>query len=34
MTEERTIPPSDLKRMKVLIVDPNAYMRGVVADSL
>lgn len=34
MTEERTIPPGDLKRMKVLIVDPNAYMRGVVADSL
>lgn len=34
MTEERSIPPADLKRMKVLIVDPNAYMRGVVADSL
>lgn len=34
MTEERTISPHDLKRMKVLIVDPNAYMRGVVADSL
>jgi CheY-like chemotaxis protein len=34
MTEERAIPPAELKRMKVLIVDPNAYMRGVVADSL
>ena len=34
MTEERTIPPEQLKRMKVLIVDPNAFMRGVVADSL
>ena len=34
MTEERTISPELLKRMKVLIVDPNAFMRGVVADSL
>ena len=34
MTEERTISPEQLKRMKVLIVDPNAFMRGVVADSL
>jgi CheY-like chemotaxis protein len=34
MTEERTVPPEQLKRMKVLIVDPNAFMRGVVADSL
>ncbi len=34
MTDERTLPPEHLKRMKVLIVDPNAYMRGVVADSL
>lgn len=34
MSEERTISPADFKRMKVLIVDPNAYMRGVVADSL
>lgn len=34
MTDERTISPEQLKRMKVLIVDPNAYMRGVVADSL
>ncbi len=34
MTEERTLQPADLKRMKILIVDPNAYMRGVVADSL
>lgn len=34
MSEERTISPEQLKRMKVLIVDPNAFMRGVVADSL
>lgn len=34
MSEERTLSPEQLKRMKVLIVDPNAYMRGVVADSL
>jgi CheY-like chemotaxis protein len=34
MTDERTISPEHLKRMKVLVVDPNAYMRGVVADSL
>lgn len=34
MTEERTITPDQLKRMKVLVVDPNAFMRGVVADSL
>ena len=34
MTEERTVSPELLKRMKVLIVDPNAFMRGVVADSL
>jgi CheY-like chemotaxis protein len=34
MSDERTIPPDQLKRMKVLIVDPNAFMRGVVADSL
>jgi CheY-like chemotaxis protein len=34
MTEERTLTPADMKRMKILIVDPNAYMRGVVADSL
>ncbi len=34
MTEERTVSPEQLKRMKVLIVDPNAFMRGVVADSL
>ncbi len=30
----RTLAPSDFKRLKVLIVDPNAFMRGVVADSL
>lgn len=34
MTEERSLTPETLKRMKILIVDPNAYMRGVVADSL
>ncbi|MBK8838994.1 MAG: response regulator [Hyphomonadaceae bacterium] len=34
MTEERTLNPADLKKMKVLVVDPNAFMRGVVADSL
>jgi CheY-like chemotaxis protein len=34
MSDERTISPNLLKSMKVLIVDPNAFMRGVVADSL
>jgi CheY-like chemotaxis protein len=34
MTEERTLNPAEMKKLKVLIVDPNAYMRGVVADSL
>jgi DNA-binding response OmpR family regulator len=34
MTDERTLNPADLKKMKILIVDPNAFMRGVVADSL
>ena len=34
MTDERTLNQSDLKKMKVLILDPNAFMRGVVADSL
>lgn len=34
MSDDRIINPSDLKKMKVLIVDPNAFMRGVVADSL
>lgn len=34
MTEARVLQPADLKKMKILIVDPNAYMRGVVADSL
>jgi len=34
MTDERTLSPEQLKRMKVLVVDPNSYMRGVVADSL
>ena len=34
MSDERTISPDLLKRMKVLIVDPNAFMRGVVAAFL
>lgn len=34
MTEERALSPETLKRMKILIVDPNAYMRGVISDSL
>jgi CheY-like chemotaxis protein len=35
MTEDlRTISPEQLKKLKVLVVDPNAFMRGVVADSL
>lgn len=34
MTDDRTITPDQLKRMKCLVVDPNAYMRGVIADSL
>ncbi|HOY78339.1 MAG TPA: response regulator, partial [Hyphomonadaceae bacterium] len=34
MTDDRVLNQSDLKKMKVLIVDPNAFMRGVVADSL
>lgn len=34
MTDERTLTPAEIKRLKVLVVDPNAYMRGVVADSL
>ncbi len=34
MTDDRTIPQDQLKRMKALVVDPNAYMRGVIADSL
>lgn len=32
--DNRTISADHMKRLKVLIVDPNAYMRGVVADSL
>jgi CheY-like chemotaxis protein len=35
MTDDtRTIQPGDLKKLKVQIVDPNAFMRGVIADSL
>ena len=34
MTDERTLSPHALKRMKILVVDPNSYMRGVEADSL
>lgn len=33
MTEE-TLTPAEFKRLKVLIVDPNAFMRGVVGDAL
>jgi CheY-like chemotaxis protein len=32
--DNRTISADHMKRLKVLIVDPNAFMRGVVADSL
>jgi CheY-like chemotaxis protein len=32
--EFRSLSQTDLKRLKILIVDPNAYMRGVIADSL
>lgn len=32
--ETRTLTPAEFKRLKVLIVDPNAFMRGVLADSL
>lgn len=31
---EDTVSPNDLKRLRIMVVDPNAYMRGVVADSL
>lgn len=31
---DSTIPAHDMKRLRILIVDPNAYMRGVIADSL
>jgi CheY-like chemotaxis protein len=35
MTDElRTLTPEQLKKLKVLIVDPNAFMRGVIGDSL
>lgn len=30
----RELTPAQLKRLKIMIVDPNAFMRGVVADSL
>ncbi len=30
----RDLTPAALKKMSVLIVDPNAYLRGVVADAL
>jgi CheY-like chemotaxis protein len=33
-TESRALTAADLKRLKVLIIDPNAFMRGVLADSL
>jgi CheY-like chemotaxis protein len=31
---EPALSPNDFKKMKALVVDPNAFMRGVVADSL
>jgi CheY-like chemotaxis protein len=31
---DRSLTAADLKRLRVLIIDPNAYMRGVLADSL
>jgi CheY-like chemotaxis protein len=35
MTEElRSFTQDQLKKLKVLIVDPNAFMRGVIGDSL
>ncbi len=35
MTEElRDLTTGELKKLRVLIVDPNVFMRGVVADSL
>ena len=35
MTEElRALTTGELKKLRVLIVDPNVFMRGVVADSL
>jgi CheY-like chemotaxis protein len=35
MTEElRALSTGELKKLRVLIVDPNVFMRGVVADSL
>lgn len=30
----RELTPATLKQLRVLIVDPNAYMRGVIADAL
>ncbi len=30
----RDITPATLKQLRILIVDPNAYLRGVVADAL
>lgn len=34
MTNTRELNPTALKQLRVLIVDPNAYMRGVIADAL
>ncbi|MEZ5937497.1 MAG: response regulator [Hyphomonadaceae bacterium] len=35
MTEQtRSLTPAELKNLKVMILDPNSYMRGVISDSL
>ncbi|MBI1358926.1 MAG: response regulator [Alphaproteobacteria bacterium] len=34
MTEERNLTVGEFKKLKILVVDSNAFMRGVVADSL
>ena len=34
MTNTRELSPAALKQLRILIVDPNAYIRGVVADAL
>lgn len=33
-TSTREMSPATLKQLRILIVDPNAYIRGVVADAL
>lgn len=34
VTGPREITPATLKQLRILIVDPNAYLRGVVADAM